>query len=155
MTESCRFPTISNIRIPGLLSPFLLWLHMWYSWPVSEHIIWHLWNTPRKPAEIESVLKMCERFGPFIKEAHFFFHVLPHGVLSPNTPFLFCFFFSCSFPLFIWGPTPEMIALLYCITHLHIIKTKIHLNVCDLPFTSYEQDSLVLHPIVKYLLLDN
>lgn len=91
----------------ALLLPFFsLSLHMWYSWTVREHIIWHLWNTPSKAAEMESVLKMCERFGPFIKEAHSFFHVLPHGVFSPKTPFHIFFFASPSlcFPLLIWDP---------------------------------------------------
>lgn len=89
------FPSTGNLCIPRslCLHPFFSCSICCYSWTVREHIIWHLRNTPRKLEEMESVLKMCERFGPFIKEAHCFFHVLPHGVLPPILLFSSIFFF--------------------------------------------------------------
>lgn len=89
------FPPFQLFAVPAYstFSRFLLSLHMGYSWTVSKNIIWHLWNTPHKTAEMESVLKMCERFGPFIKEAHFVFHVCtPWSAFLLHLFFLFCFF---------------------------------------------------------------
>lgn len=119
MTESCHFPTISNFCIPHSL-----WFHPFFSHSIcviheqsvstlSDICETHL-EKKQKTAEMESVLKMCERFGPFIKEARSFFHVLPHGVLSPYTFFfLFSFIFSplCSFDI--------QHSKMYCMTVLY------------------------------------
>lgn len=57
-----------NFSVLHSLCSFLLVFSVWCSWRVS----WHLRNTPRKLEEMETVLKMCEPFGSFIKEAHSF-----------------------------------------------------------------------------------
>lgn len=102
----CFYPTYFTFT-------FFVFLYLRYSWTVSEHIIWHLWNTPRRPAEAERVLKMCERFGSFIKEAHSFFMSYPMQCF----PLIFSFFasLSLSFPFFI----DIQRVRIYCLTIYH------------------------------------
>lgn len=69
---------------------------------------------------MESVLKMCERFGPFIKEAHFFFHVrTPWGAFLLH---LFSFLFLPN--LFLRCSIPKK-----CIIGYHYIKNLLLITV--------------------------
>ena len=73
--------------LPPSLPPFLRSLpRVWYSWSVSEHIIGHLWNTPREnagdrrcPENVQTIWlhKRSPSFSLF--SSFLLFHVRPNG----------------------------------------------------------------------------